>query len=158
MIFSDPADTPAGLEGVRVDYIGMEAVPYAIVAAQAYLRLLEDYRLADLAYKRTHLRLELIAILEGDSGGQGWSLVGGLHFLRMAVTLLEVVGYVGGGGMELHLKGWVGKRKVYDVSCASNRVGSVGVEGSSGGPATSVTRGVETSDRRHRLPPYPSCH
>jgi hypothetical protein len=64
MIFSDPADTPAGIEGVRVDYIGM-------VAAQACLRLLGDYRLAGLAYKHTHLRLVLAVRLGSDSEGRG---------------------------------------------------------------------------------------
>jgi hypothetical protein len=74
------------------------------------------------------------------------------------VTLLEVAGCVGDDGMELHLRGWVGKRRECDVSCASNQAGSADVEGSSDGPVRSATRGVETSDRRRLLHPYPSCH
>jgi hypothetical protein len=158
MIFFVPADTPAGPGGVRVGYIDMEAVPYAVVVARACLRPLGGCRLEDLAYKHTHLKLGLVVRLEHDSGEQGWSSVGGVHFLKMVVTLPEVVGCVGGGGMGLHLKGWVEKRKECDVSYVSNRAGSVDVEESSGGPVKNATRGVATSDHHRRLRPCLFCH
>jgi hypothetical protein len=79
--------------------------PCVAAAVQAYQRLLGDYRSAGLACKHSRLRLEVVVVarLEGDSEGQGSNLFAERYFLRMAATLLGVVGYVGGDGMRLRL-------------------------------------------------------